>query len=73
MRHPGGKSRATKLIREYIPAGTDALAVPFLGRGSLELACAAAGMRVYGSDAFAPLVAFWRQALAQPPVSPSGF
>ena len=23
-------------------------------------------MRVYGSDAFAPLVAFWRQALAQP-------
>ena len=45
LRYPGGKSRAAKLIREHIPAGTTALAAPFLGGGSLELACAIGQLR----------------------------
>ena len=38
------------------------MAAPFLGGGSVELACAADGMDVYGADAFEPVVNFWRYA-----------
>jgi DNA adenine methylase len=38
----------------------------FLGGGSIELALANQGVRVFGYDAFEPLVAFWKQALSQP-------
>ena len=51
-------------IMQYIPDSTRALCSPFLGGASVELACAARGMRVYGFDAFWPLVAFWQVALA---------
>ena len=63
LRYPGGKSRAVKLIRRYIPSDIDALCSPFLGGGSVELACAADGVDVYASDAFEPLINFWRHAL----------
>lgn len=66
LRYPGGKSKAVELIRAYIPQGTKKLAAPFLGGGSVELACAASGIKVYGADAFEPLVNFWEQAKAQP-------
>ncbi len=66
LRYPGGKSRAVETIRGYIPEDTKELVTPFLGGGSLELACAASGMKVYGADAFEPLVNFWKQAKAHP-------
>ena len=66
LRYPGGKSFATAKIRSYIPAGTDTLVSPFLGGGSLELACARDGVTVFGSDAFEPLVNFWQNALTDP-------
>lgn len=62
LRYPGGKTRAVNEIRQYLPADLERLCSPFLGGASVELACAAAGMRVYGADAFAPVINFWRQA-----------
>ena len=63
LRYPGGKSRAVKKIIEFIPDGLDSLASPFFGGGSVELACAANGVRVYGYDGFKPLVNFWQVAI----------
>ena len=63
LRYPGGKSRAVKSILEYFPTDLDTLASPFLGGGSVELACVARGVDVYGYDAFRPLVDFWQMSL----------
>ena len=41
---------------------------PFIGGGSIELQAASSGVRVYGYDAFSPLVDFW-QALLKDPVA----
>ena len=66
LRYPGGKSRAVETIRLYIPQGTKKLVAPFLGGASVELACAADGIKVYGADAFEPLINFWKQAIQDP-------
>ena len=66
LRYPGGKSKAVKQILAHVPEGTDEIASPFLGGGSVELACAEKGIRVHGSDAFEPLINFWQQAKEQP-------
>lgn len=66
LRYPGGKSRAVKTIREYIPTETKKLCAPFLGGASVELACAADGIKVYGADAFEPVVNFWKHAKKHP-------
>ena len=59
LRYPGGKSRAAKQIIEYFPKNLTELCSPFFGGGSIELACAEKGIRVYGYDAFEPLINFW--------------
>ena len=66
LRYPGGKFRAVDVIKSYIPRNTTQLAAPFLGGASVELACAAAGIKVYGADAFEPLINFWEQAKKNP-------
>ena len=63
LRYPGGKSRAASQIVELMPDGLDEICSPFLGGGSVELACAGLGMEVHGYDAFEPLVNFWQVAL----------
>ena len=63
LRYPGGKSRAVPAIMRLIPDDTEILWSPFLGGGSVELACAARGIRVFGSDLFEPLVNFWNRLL----------
>ena len=63
LRYPGGKSRAVKQIVGLMPKGLDSLCSPFLGGGSVELACAASGVIVHGYDAFEPLVEFWQATL----------
>ena len=65
--YPGGKSRAIKLIRAYFPDNLTELLSPFLGGGSIEFACSADGIRVYGSDSYEPLVHFWNVALTHAP------
>ncbi len=66
LRYPGGKSRAVKALTALIPDRVDTLVSPFLGGGSLELACLDRGIRVYGYDSFRPLVAFWQNLIADP-------
>lgn len=63
LRYPGGKSRAVKYILSFMPLSTKTLCSPFFGGGSVELACLARGMQVYGYDAFKPLTDFWQELL----------
>ena len=64
--YPGGKSLQAHVIRSYFPPGLTEMASPFTGGGGVELSAARAGVRVYGADAFEPLVNFWRHALEYP-------
>ena len=66
LRYPGGKSRAVKQIVELFPPGIESLASPFMGGGSVEIACASRGIRVHGYDAFGPLVDFWQETIEDP-------
>lgn len=66
LRYPGGKSRAVKHILPLLPADCKELCSPFLGGGSVELAAAEKGIRVYGYDLFEPLVWFWRALTGNP-------
>ena len=67
LRYPGGKTRATKTILGFIPKGIKSLASPFIGGGSIEIACASArGMQVFGYDTFVPVVNFWQVLLKSP-------
>ncbi len=63
LRYPGGKSRAVSAIMHLVPTDTKTMWSPFLGGGSVELACAARGIKVFGSDLFEPLVNFWNHLL----------
>jgi DNA adenine methylase len=60
LRYPGGKSRAVPQIMELLPQGLDKICSPFIGGGSVELACAARGIQVSAYDGFEPLVNFWQ-------------
>ena len=64
--YPGSKRYAVKQIRAHFPLGLTEMVSPFFGGGSVELACAADGIRVHGYDAFEPLVNFWQVALEHP-------
>jgi len=65
LRYPGGKTRAIKSIYSCIPKNETKLCSPFLGGGSIELACTTR-MTVYGADIFEPLIAFWHILLSNP-------
>ena len=67
LRYPGGKSRAVTQILNLITRGIDVLCSPFLGGGSIELACASRGIAVKAYDAFEPLVNFWQYLLEDAP------
>lgn len=60
LRYAGGKSRGVREISNFIPQETRSIASPFLGGGSIELACANNGIDVHGYDNFKPLVEFWQ-------------
>lgn len=66
LRYPGGKSRAVKIIFDYLPFNTTELCSPFFGGGSFEIYCASKGIRIYGYDNFQPLVDFWQWLLKDP-------
>ena len=66
LRYPGGKSRAISTIMDMLPHGLDTLASPFFGGGSIEIAAASRGIRVFGYDAFKPLALFWQHILDDP-------
>ena len=69
LRYPGGKSRAVKEIASYIIPNipkNNKICSPFFGGGSIEIHLAKQGYRVYGYDAFPPLVDFWQVLLKNP-------
>ena len=48
LRYPGGKTRGVDFITQFFPQRLDKLLSPFFGGGSIELAVAAKGTKVYG-------------------------
>lgn len=66
LRYPGGKTRGVEFITRFFPKNLDKLLSPFFGGGSIELAAAAKGTKVYGHDLFSPLVEFWQCLISQP-------
>jgi len=66
LRYPGGKTRAVKHILPHFPEDVKEVCSPFLGGGSIELALAEQGVRVYGYDIFQPLIWFWRTLTGNP-------
>ena len=67
LRYAGGKSLAVGLIVSLLPDNITRLVSPFLGGGSVEIACARhLGIPVAGYDVFDILCAYWQQQLAAP-------
>lgn len=66
LRYPGGKSRAVNTLMPLIPSYVEEIVCPFIGGGSIELACAQKGIRVHGYDAFKPLASFWNLLINSP-------
>lgn len=66
IRYAGGKSKAYKIITEFLP-DTDRIISPFIGGGSLESRWASElGKEVIGFDIFHALVNFWNVLLNSP-------
>jgi DNA adenine methylase len=69
IRYAGGKSLAVGLIVELIPNNAKRLISPFLGAGSVEVACAIElGLPVIGYDIFDVLINYWDVQLHNPNV-----
>ncbi len=67
LRYPGGKSLAVGLVLELIPDNIERLISPFIGGGSIEVACAKElGIPVIGYDIFDILTNFWEVLLEDP-------
>ena len=64
LRYAGGKSLGVGHIVEHIPADIEKLTSPFIGGGSVEIACAKElGMQVQAYDVFDILVNYWQVQL----------
>jgi DNA adenine methylase len=59
LRYPGGKSKASKILNEFVPADVNTVVSPFIGGGSFENFLSLQGKEVFGYDLCQPLVDFW--------------
>jgi len=66
LRYPGGKTRAIKILKDFIPKDTKEICSPFFGGGSFEIYLSQKGIKVYAYDNFYPLVCFWKSLLNNP-------
>jgi DNA adenine methylase len=67
LRYAGGKTLAVGLIVEHIPNNITRIVSPFLGGGSVEVACAKElGLKVIGFEIFDILVNYWQVQLHNP-------
>lgn len=67
IRYAGGKSLAVGLVVDLIPDNTTKVVSPFLGGGSVEVACARElGLSVIGYDVFDILINYWDVQLKNP-------
>jgi DNA adenine methylase Dam len=63
LRYPGGKSRATPKLFEFLPPKITEYREPFLGGGSMAIAITQSfpDIPVWVNDLYEPLVNFWQQ------------
>ena len=67
LRYAGGKSLAVGYIAERLPDDLHRLVSPFMGGGSVEIACAnELGLEVVAYDVFDILCTYWKVQLAAP-------
>ena len=67
LRYAGGKSLATAKIIKYFPNRIRKVVSPFIGGGSVEIACSnELGLEVVGYDLFDILVNYWQVQLNNP-------
>ncbi len=67
IRYAGGKSLAVGFVVEQIPTSIQQLVSPFIGGGSVEIACAnTLNMKVQGYDLFDILCNYWKIQLRMP-------
>ncbi len=67
LRYAGGKSLAVGHVVERIPDNLDRMVSPFIGGGSVEIACAnELGIQVQGYDVFDILTNYWKVQLQSP-------
>jgi DNA adenine methylase len=67
IRYAGGKSLAVGLVVERIPDTVKRVVSPFLGGGSVEVACAVdLNLPVIASDVFDVLMTYWEVQLSEP-------
>ena len=67
LRYAGGKTLAVGLIIEHIPDSITRIVSPFLGGGSVEVACARKlDLPVIGYEIFDILVNYWQVQLSNP-------
>jgi DNA adenine methylase len=67
LRYPGGKTRAIKKLKKYLPQDVKTICSPFFGGGSYELYCILNfGIKVVAYDLFEPLTVFWKCLLEDP-------
>ena len=66
LRYFGGKSKACRILSEFVPSVVNTVLSPFFGGGSFELYLTGRGVRVYGSEGFPPVANFWEILLESP-------
>ena len=67
LRYAGGKSLAVGYVIEQIPYHVERIVSPFIGGGSVEIACAnELGIEVQGYDLFDILTNYWQIQLNKP-------
>ena len=67
LRYAGGKSLAVGYVVEHLPLSVDRIVSPFIGGGSVEIACAnELGINVRGYDIFSILIDYWKVQLRMP-------
>ena len=67
LRYAGGKSLAVGLVVERLPDNLRKIASPFIGGGSVEVACARElGLEVCAYDIFDILCSYWKVQLSSP-------
>ena len=67
LRYAGGKSLAVGMVVELLPDNIDCIVSPFMGGGSIEIACAnELGLNVMAYDIFDILCTYWKIQLRTP-------
>lgn len=67
LRYAGGKSLAVGMVVELLPDDIDHIVSPFMGGGSIEIACAnELGLNVVAYDIFDILCTYWQVQISVP-------